>query len=212
MKQFFIEENTNQTKLFDISGSDAAIEYLVGKDAQLTVVITASSSENAEGKIVVKLADSGAHANIYGLLLNTGSQTIALHTIQHHSAPNTGSNLLVRCVLKDTAQITYDGAIRVDPIAQRTDAYQRNENLLLSNETKTVSRPALEILANDVRCTHGATIGTLDPDQLFYLASRGVGEQMAKQLIIDGFFESVLQKIPDTQIAEVVRKRIWQNM
>lgn len=211
MQQIYIQDNTHQTLLFDLSTSQSSVEYIIGKDAQLTVVIIATGTDNAEGKIIAKLAAPGASANIYGLLRRSDNQEVALHTVQHHAAPNTSSNLLVRAVLADTAQLIYDGAIRVDPVAQRTDAYQRNENLLLSPETKTTSRPALEILANDVRCTHGATIGTIDSDQLFYLACRGITGHIARQLIADGFLESVLQKISDVEVVGKVRKHIWQT-
>lgn len=212
MKQIDISQGTSRVEVYDLSSPENEIEYIVTADAQLTVVVTAYGDENAEGKAIVRLAEPGASASILGLLVNTGQQAVSLHTVQLHAAPRTTSNLLVRSVLKDDAVFTYDGAIRVEPKAQRTDAYQRNENLLLSDTAKAISRPSLEILANDVRCTHGATMGTLDPDQLFYLASRGVAGEMAKQLIVDGFFESALQQIPDKVVAERVKQSLWRNL
>ena len=132
--------------------------------------------------------------------------------MQHHEAQGTTRNLLVKTVLDGESSFSYDGAIRVEKEGQKTDAYQRNENLLLSNSVFAKSKPALEILADDVRCTHGATIGSIDAEQLFYLQTRGILEKEGRSLIVEGFLESLLSKITDTAKSEELRRALWETL
>ncbi len=122
---------------------------------------------------------------------------MSLHTLQSHEAPGTTSDLLVKSLLTDNATFLYDGAIFVSRIAQKTDAYQRNENLMLSRVAHAESKPKLEILANDVRCTHGATIGSVREDELWYLKTRGIDNSEGTRLISRGFLESINSRISD---------------
>ena len=150
------------------------------------------------------LAGPGAQAFVHGFMFGDRRQHFDLHTLQKHHAEHTTSDLLIKCVLKDRARSVYQGLIQVAAGAQRTDAYQANRNLLLSDTARADSIPGLEILANDVRCTHGATIGTVDEDQMYYLMARGLPRNDAQRLIVEGFFVPVLDRIP----LESVRDRL----
>jgi Fe-S cluster assembly protein SufD len=137
-----------------------------------------------------------------------GEQEFDQRTLQSHQAPNTGSNLLYKNALLDRARTIFSGLIIVDPEAQKTDAYQSNRNLLLSDEAESNSLPGLEIQANDVRCTHGATSGHVDAEQMFYLESRGIPPAAARELLVFGFFEEVLAKIESEALRSRLREAI----
>jgi Fe-S cluster assembly protein SufD len=124
-----------------------------------------------------------------------GDQHLDYDTYQLHLAPDTTSDFAFKGVLRDTASAVWRGMIRVEKDAQGTNAYQENRNLLLSTTAHADSIPGLEILANDVRCTHGATLGQVDKEQLFYLMSRGLPHPEAERLIVRGFFQDVLDRI-----------------
>lgn len=178
-------------------------EYIVNQDEALTLVLIATQAVDA--RVSVRLIGKRAAVNVFGFMVGADAHIMKLHTLQHHQAPETTSNLLVKSVLHSSSQFFYDGAIRVDPVAQKTDAYQRNENLLASHLARAESKPALEILANDVRCTHGATVGSLSQEELWYLSTRGIGNIPGKQMLIQGFFESAIVKISDTITQSQVR-------
>ena len=137
-----------------------------------------------------------------------GSQEFDQRTLQVHQAPNTKSDLLYKNALLDRARTIFSGLIIVDPDAQKTDAYQSNRNLMLSDDAEANSLPGLEIQANDVRCTHGATTGRIDPEQEFYLRSRGIDAARADQLLIFGFFEEVLNRLQHEGIHAALREVI----
>src|SRR3990170_3411459 len=164
-------------------------------NAQLITLTVNLGSQKSRSEIETELAGSGASAYIFGLTIGNGQQTFEQHTLQDHKAPHTTSDLLFKTALLDSAYAVYSGLIKVEKQAQRTDAYQANRNLLLSDKAKADTLPKLEILANDVRCTHGATVGPIDPEQFFYLISRGIEDKVAKQLLIEGFFDEVLGRI-----------------
>ncbi len=143
-----------------------------------------------------RLAEPGASTDMLGMSVGTGVQQFDHHTFQEHVAPNCRSDLLFKVVLMDRASSIYRGLIKVHKNAQGTDAYQANRNLLLSPKAKADSMPLLEIEANEVRCTHGATIGRVDELQLFYLMSRGLSRRQAEKIIVDGFLKPVIAKVP----------------
>ncbi len=192
----------------DIQSGDSSYEYRVGRGAHLTLVLTSITKSKVHADVHVRLAEYGAQASIIGLVIGTDQSSLELHTFQHHEAPKTTSNLLVKGIFRDSARFLYDGAIRVEKAAQQTDAYQRNENLLLSDSAHAESKPSLEILANDVRCTHGATLSSLPADQLWYLATRGIGQKEAEGLLVAGFLQSALEQIPDA----AMRIHIFKNI
>jgi Fe-S cluster assembly protein SufD len=150
----------------------------------------------------LSLVGPGAQAYVHGFMFGDQRQQFDLHTLQRHLAERTTSDLSIRSALKDRAHSVYQGMIQVAPGAQRTDAYQANRNLLLSPTARADSIPGLEILANDVRCTHGATVGTLDLEPMFYLMARGLPRPDAQRLIVEGFFAPVLDRIPLASVRE----------
>ncbi len=186
--------------------------FSVKKGEHLTLAIIARSPKQKEAHFIVRLVGKGAKATIIGLVIGTGDTQFSLHTLQLHEAPETTSDLLVKSILTDQAKFSYDGEIRVEKRAQKTNAYQRNENLLLSDNASARSDPSLEILANDVRCTHGATVGKISEDELWYLASRGISSRSGRKLITRGFLESAIMRISDTIGAEKVRRSLWKTL
>lgn len=184
---------------------DAVYEYHIRDNACLTLILTMIARKGQIGvHVTVRLAGKGAKATIVGLIAGTDDSSTALHTLQQHEVPETTSNLLIKGVWKDRAKFLYDGAIRVEKNAQKTDAYQRNENLLLSPQAFAESKPSLEILANDVRCTHGATVASLAKDELWYLATRGIARPDSSRLLVAGFLESALKNVPAARTRGVV--------
>jgi Fe-S cluster assembly protein SufD len=139
-------------------------------------------------------------------------QHFHLHTLQRHLKDHTTSDLLIKGCLKDRARSVYQGLIQVSEGAQRTDAYQANRNLLLSDQARADSIPGLEILANDVRCTHGATIGHVDEEQMYYLMARGLPKSEAQRLIVEGFFAPVLDRIPLESVRDQMRAEIERKI
>ena len=146
--------------------------------------------------------------HLFSLTVADGEQEIDQRTMQRHIAPNAGSNLLFKNVLLDRSRTIFGGSIVVAANAQQTSAVQSNRNLILSSEAESHSLPGLEIDANDVTCSHGATNGTLDADQLFYLRQRGIPEAEARALLIQGFFEEVIGKIESPALADVLREAL----
>jgi Fe-S cluster assembly protein SufD len=176
----------------------------VGRDAELDWVAAAVGGDRAKSRMESYLAAPGATVKVTGAYYLTGREHVDFDTTQEHGAPNTTSDLAFKGVLDDKARAVWRGVIRVDRGAQKTDAYQENRNLLLSTDAQATPIPGLEIQANDVRCTHGATVGQVDQGQLFYLMARGLTRAQAQQLIVRGFFEDVLERIG----SEPVRARV----
>ncbi len=187
-----------------IPSGQSEINHVVGKEEVLSLILLARRT--AEVSVRVRLVGRNAKAIITGIVIAGDETKITLHTMQVHEAPDTTSDLLVKTVLSDRARCLYDGGIRVEKAAQKTNAYQRNENLLLSGRAYAESKPSLEILANDVRCTHGATAGPIDEGELWYLSTRGIGRDSGEKLITDGFIMSALMRISDRSIIS----KLWQ--
>jgi Fe-S cluster assembly protein SufD len=133
-------------------------------------------------------------------------------TQQNHLAEHTTSDLLFKGALKDQSRSVWQGMIYVAPGAQKTDGYQHNPNLLLSDDARADSIPGLEIMADDVRCTHGSTVGKIDPVEVFYLNSRGIPTEDAERLIIEGFFDPIMQRIPFEGVRERLQKAIVDKL
>jgi Fe-S cluster assembly protein SufD len=131
--------------------------------------------------------------------------------LQDHISPHTASDLLYKNALDDRARCTFGGLIRVEPHAHFTDAYQKVRNLLLSDDSEANSMPGLEILADNVRCTHGATSGQINEDEMFYLHSRGIPTKVAQRLIVAGFLNEVIQRLDQPSIADYLRGLIDQK-
>ncbi len=168
----------------------------VRQDAYMRWVLTAFGGKLWRINCHSKLVEPGARTDMLGMSVGSGIQQFDHHTFQEHVAPQCKSDLLFKVVLMDRASSIYRGLIKVHKNAQGTDAYQANRNLLLSPRAKADSMPLLEIEANEVRCTHGATIGRVDEQQLFYLMSRGISRRQAEKIIVDGFLRPVIDKVP----------------
>lgn len=181
---------------------------LLERDSSLTWLAGTLGSGTTKAFLDCKFLGAGANANLLGFFLGDGKQHFDQHTFQNHIVGHTTSDLLYKGALKDKAYSVFRGLIRVNPQAQRSDAYQANRNLLLSDHAHADAIPELEIEANDVRCTHGATVGPVDPDQVFYLMARGIPKLEAEKLIVEGFFDPLMQKIPLESIREELTQAI----
>jgi Fe-S cluster assembly protein SufD len=160
----------------------------------------------ADGKVFVEtnLAGPGADARVTGAYATRARQHLDFDTLQEHAAPNTTSDLAYRGILADRSSAVWRGMIKVDPGAQHTDAFQESRNLLVSHRAHADAIPGLEILADDVRCTHAAAIAQIDPEQLFYLRARGLPEPQARQLVIEGFLSALLERLPQGELRDAV--------
>jgi Fe-S cluster assembly protein SufD len=185
------------------------------RDAKVLSLNLHAGARQARHESFSQLSAPGAHSEMLALTVAHGTQEFDQRTLQIHQAPNTSSNLLYKNALMDQAKTIFSGLIVVDPDAQKTDAYQSNRNLMLSDEAEANSLPGLEIQANDVRCTHGATSARIDAEQEFYLESRGIGPAQAQELLVFGFFEEVLGKIEHQQLhdilTEIIRAKFKAN-
>jgi Fe-S cluster assembly protein SufD len=230
-----LEETSSATA--DISGLHVgAVELLVGRGARLRYVqlqnwngkmrhlAHQTGRVDADGMLQwtvgglgakmahihqdIHLDGAGSHAQVNGVIFATEKQLLSFYTEQTHNAPHTRSDLLYKDVLRDEARVIWRGMIKVAKEGQKTDGYQRNDALLMSRDARVDSIPGLEIEADDVRCTHGATAGRVDRDQLFYCMCRGLSEYEAMHMIVEGFFAAIYDRIP----VELVRETLSQSV
>ncbi len=160
----------------------------------------------------VSLDGAGAEAQVNGVTFATDRQHISYYTQQTHRAPSTTSDLLYKEVLRDKARVTWRGMIKVDKAAQKTDGYQRSDALLLSSTARADSIPGLEIEADDVRCTHGATAGRVDEEQIFYCMCRAMSRFEAMHMIVEGFFHSIYDRIPVEAVRDTLSKTVERKL
>jgi Fe-S cluster assembly protein SufD len=180
----------------------------VERDAELDWVSGGFGSKKGKVRIQNDLAGQGATSRVTGAYFTDGEQHLDYDTFQEHIAPNTTSDFAFKGALRDKSTAVWRGMIRVEPDAQKTNAYQENRNLMLSPTTHAVPIPGLEIMANDVRCTHGATVGRVDREQLFYLMARGLSRSEAERLIVRGFFEDVLARVELEPVREALAEAL----
>jgi Fe-S cluster assembly protein SufD len=157
---------------------------------------------------ISRMIGSGARSDMLSISVANADQEFDQRTLQDHLQPNTTSDLLYKNALSDRARTIFSGLIKVEPGAHRTDAYQKVRNLLLSDEAEANSMPGLEILADDVRCTHGATSGQVEPEELFYLLSRGIPDRIAKSLVVKGFLNEVVDRLSDAILTDHLHEQI----
>ncbi len=174
----------------------------VGRDASLDWVALGFGSANGHVRMETKLAGEGANARVTGAYATHDRQHIDFDTNQEHAAPNTTSDLAFRGVLQGRSTAVWKGNIIVDPGAQKTDAFQESRNLLISKRAHADAIPGLEIQANDVRCTHAAAVAQVDPEQLFYLRAHGLGDEVAKRLVIEGFLAALVERFEQGPVRE----------
>jgi Fe-S cluster assembly protein SufD len=181
-----------------------AMRAEVARDGVLDWVVAGFGSGRGKIRTETLLAGEGAEAKVTGAYAPHGRQHIDFDTTQEHGAANTTSDLAFRGILAERSSVVWRGMIKVDPGAQQTDAFQECRNLLLSKRAHADAIPGLEILANDVRCTHAAAIAQIDPEQLFYLRSRGLDEGLGKRLVIEGFMAELVERFEPGAIREAM--------
>ncbi len=184
----------------------------VGRDAHLDWVALGFGSARGKVRMETKLAGRGSSAKVTGAYAGDGSQHLDYDTTQEHAAQDTTSDLAFRGVLAERATAVWRGMIRVDPGAQRTDAFQESRNLLLSTDAHADAIPGLEIEADDVRCTHAAAVAQVDPEQLFYLSSRGLRDAEAKRLVIEGFLQELVERAHEGPIREALGAELEKRL
>jgi Fe-S cluster assembly protein SufD len=181
---------------------------LVGRDASLQWTIAAMGSRLSKVNQQVALIGPGAECQVNGVMFTEGKQHISYHTLQEHQAAHCQSNFLYKAALQDKSRTVWRGMIKVDPGAIKTDGYQRNDNLMLSNDARADSIPGLEIEADDVRCTHGSTTGQVDEELLFYCQARGLTRKEASRMIVSGFFQQVFDRITIESVRDALSAAI----
>ena len=179
-----------------------------GRDANVKNLAVNIGAERARFENQVRIEGSGAHVKMYSLSVAEESQEFDQRTFQTHNAGNAVSDLLYKNALLDKSRTIFSGLIKVAEGAQQTDAYQTNRNLLLDPTAEANALPGLEILANDVKCSHGATTGNVDEDELFYMMQRGIPKRDAMKLMVFGFFEEVIEKVESEELADNLRELI----
>jgi Fe-S cluster assembly protein SufD len=184
----------------------------VERDGKLQWTVGGLGSRLAHIHQSISLDGQGAEAQVNGVTFATDRQLISYYTQQTHNAPNTTSDLLYKEVLRDKARVVWRGMIKVEPDAQKTDGYQRSDALLLSPTARCDSIPGLEIEADDVRCTHGATAGRVDEEQIFYCMCRGLSRFEAMHLIVEGFFHTVYDRIPVEAVRETLSRTVERKL
>lgn len=185
---------------------------LVDQDAQLQWTIGALGSRLAKVNQHVELVGTGAQAQVNGVMFTEGRQHLCYNTQQRHRMPHCTSDLLYKGALQDRSRVVWRGMIAVDPDAQKTNAYQRNDNLILSTGSRVDSIPGLEILADDVVCTHGATAGHVDEDLVFYARCRGLTRNEAIRTIVAGFFQKVFDRITIESVRNALGEAIGSRI
>jgi len=183
----------------------------VGRHARFMWLYGALGTCLSKNFIDTDLQGSDAEVQVKGFYLTDDRQHIDLDTQQNHLAPRTTSNLLFKGAVTESSAAVWEGMIYVAPTAMQTDGYQSSRNLVLSRSAKVNAIPGLEILADDVRCSHGATVGKIDEEELFYLQARGIPLLDAEQLILEGFFGEVLELMPDEAIKEDLKSKITKK-
>jgi Fe-S cluster assembly protein SufD len=185
---------------------------LVDRGGSLQWTIGALGSRLAKVNQHVALVGEGAAVQVNGVMFTEGRQHLSYHTLQHHQAASCRSDLLYKGALQDKSRIVWRGMIHVDRAAQKTDGYQRDDNLVLADTARADSIPGLEILADDVRCTHGATVGRVDDELIFYCLTRGLTRKEASRMIVNGFFQQVFDRITIPSVREALGEAIGRRV
>ena len=181
---------------------------VVGRDARATGMTLNLGSAYARSESVSHLAGEGSRSDMLAVTAAEATQEFDQRTLQNHEVPHTSSDLLYKNSLDDQARTIFAGLIRVEPGAHQTDAYQKVRNLLLSDEAEANSAPGLEIEADDVRCSHGATSGEIEKEELFYLEARGISKEKAQRLIVSGFLNEVVGRLENEAVREHLQARL----
>ncbi len=204
----FVEMQSWGNDVWNFTHERARVE----RDGTLDWIFGSVGSQLTKTFMEIDLVGEGATGKMSGFYFTNGNQHLDHDTQQNHFAPHTTSDLLFKGALQDRSRSVWQGMIYVAPGAQKTDGYQANRNLTLSPQARADSIPGLEIMADDVRCTHGATVGKIDEEQLFYLLSRGIPRNEAIRLIVEGFFEPIMERVPYGGVRQRFRTAIKQKI
>lgn len=204
----FVELQSWGTNMWNFNRERARVE----RDGELDWIFGAVGSHLTKNFSEIDLIGQGATGKMSGFYFTDGNQHLDHDTQQNHNAPDTTSDLLFKGALLGESRSVWQGMIYVAPDAQKTDGYQSNPNLILSKNARADSIPGLEILADDVRCTHGSTIGKISEEELFYLASRGIPRDRAERLIVEGFFDPIMQRIPFEKVRQRLQKAVVDKL
>ena len=185
---------------------------IVGRDASSTALNINFGGGFVRGECLSRLSGEGARSVMLSLNPVDGERQIDQRTLQDHAAPSASSDLLYLNSLDDAARTIFAGLIKVERGAHRTDAYQKVRNLMLSDQAEANSMPGLEILADDVRCTHGATTGEISEDELFYMQARGIRKADGRRLIVNGFFQSLLERLESRSVREYLGRMVSEKL
>ncbi len=204
----FVELQSWGQHVYNFSHERAHVE----RDGTLDWIFGAVGSRLTKNFSELDLVGQGSTGKMSGFYITNHNQHLDHDTQQNHMAPHTTSDLLFKGALLDESRSVWQGMIYVAPGADKTDGYQANRNLVLSPAARADSIPGLEILADDVRCTHGATVGKIDPEQVFYLLSRGIPRGEAERLVVEGFFDPIMQRIPFEGVRERFQAAIHEKL
>ena len=213
-----------------VAGENAALEHVkfqdeasdafhmgtiagnLGRTSRVSVHSFALGSKLSRNNIRTKLAGEGLECVLNGLYLTRGEQLADHHMIVEHAEPHCASHEYFNGILDDKSKGVFHGRILVRPVAQKTDAKQTNKNLLLSDDATADTKPQLEIYADDVKCTHGATVGQLNEESIFYLRSRGIGPETARRMLIHAFAGEIIERVKDNAVRETLDKVVWDRL
>jgi Fe-S cluster assembly protein SufD len=188
------------TKIIDVetllSGTPQSI--VVEKDSEVNIVIVVFPQTSCDVKLDIRLVGEGAQANVYGAYVCGGDEKVKIAVDMRHEVPHCNSRQLFKGIAGGTSRVDFYGKIIVAQDAQKTEAYQENHNILLSDDARVDTKPQLEIYADDVKCSHGATIGRLNEEEQFYMRSRGIALEDAKALQMISFLAPVFEAVPET--------------
>lgn len=189
-----VQDWSDEVRAFQINSTQ------IGRDAHATGLVLNLGAKYARHESVSRLAATGGRSDMLAVNVAAGEQEFDQRTLQDHQAPNTESDLLYKNSLSDSSRTIFAGLIKVEPGAHQVDAYQKVRNLLLSDDAEANSMPGLEILADQVKCSHGATSGQIDEEEMFYLLARGITPDVARQLIVKGFLNEAIERLGDARL------------
>ncbi|MDO8526270.1 MAG: Fe-S cluster assembly protein SufD [Deltaproteobacteria bacterium] len=211
--EIYLEEDADLTLIDLQSHSYQTFEIAqkrveIGRNAKIKWIMDIQGTRLSKTNIETVLVGEGSHAEVMGLVCGNQKQHLELCSLTQHVAPHTTADILIKGTANDQAKIIFQGMIRIEKGAQQTESYMANNNLVLSDKAHADSIPRLEIEADDVKASHGATIGQVDAEQMFYLKTRGLDRESAERLLVEGFYEDIFGRIPVESVRELMRKNI----
>ena len=212
MNGLYVKANETVRKVYVLPDASLPESIVVERDAKVEVVVLAMPGVSCDLKMDVRLAGEGAEANIFGAYVCGAQEKVRIAVDMHHDLPHCNSRQLFKGIAGGTSRVDFYGKIIVAQDAQRTEAYQENHNILLSDGAKVDTKPQLEIYADDVKCSHGATIGRLNEEEQFYMRSRGITLEDAKVLQMISFIAPVLENIPEESERESLASQFEESI